>query len=87
MVCASHTDRSTILEDHNGALLVQNKAFMDLQQGFQAEYLTTTLSNQLSWNSWFNAKSVEILKKLPTRKVFKIGIHASMQIPRFVIHL
>jgi hypothetical protein len=48
MVCASHRDRSPILEDHNGAHLVQNEGLMDLQQGFQVAYLNTILSNQFS---------------------------------------
>jgi hypothetical protein len=48
MVCASHPDRSPILKDHNGALLAQNEALMDLKQGFQVAYLTTSLSKQIS---------------------------------------
>jgi hypothetical protein len=48
MVCASHPYHSTILGDHHGAILVQSPALMDLQQGFQVDYLTTIQSNQFS---------------------------------------
>jgi hypothetical protein len=48
MVCACHLDHSTIIGDHNGVILVQSGALMDLQQGVQVAYLTTILSNQFS---------------------------------------
>jgi hypothetical protein len=48
MVCECDSGHRPILEDHNGALIVQNGALMDLQLGFQLAYLTIIHSNHFS---------------------------------------
>jgi hypothetical protein len=65
-VCACHSDDSTIIGDHHGAILVQIRVLVHLELGFQLAYLTTILSNQFSKNLWVNSKSVEIWKWLAT---------------------
>jgi hypothetical protein len=56
MVCAYHSELSTIFRDHHGTVLIQSRALMDLPQGFEVAYLATILSNLFSYNLWINSK-------------------------------